>query len=234
MTENAGAAGAKKLPDFQRHTPDWKALLAKVAAHREANGDTDWGDGVVYVADGACGTLEDIIHFQHPTVIIASRQSVIGDEIIASLTRNVAGHTNLVIVGAPGVRTAILAIMGNEVTIKKGAQVPLVFGAAQKAYADVITFLIALGVLPQDPEVQAGLVMYVQCYVDERATEHERVYDNGIAAVANAVVCAITGGPTQAEALAIVPQQHPFCPVDPQKLPEGLEPLGVAKEPSGE
>lgn len=226
MSDSTGAQSAKTLPPFERHTPNWEALVEKVASHRKKNGDTDWS--LVHVADGAHGTLEDITHFQHPTVIIAGIDSVLSEVIIGSLTRNVAGHTNLVIVGAPGVRTAILAIMGNEVTIEGSKQVPLVFGAAQKGYADAITLLTELNILPNDPAVQKTLVMYVQCYVDKLATDPVRVYDNAVAAVVNAVVCAITGGPTQEEALAIVKQKHPFCDVEPQTLPEGIKPVSAS------
>lgn len=233
MSDSPGAKSTKTLPAFQRHTPDWKQILERVAAYRNEHGEINWNEIYWIAADGACGTLEDIEHFQHPSVIVASRNSYISDQILSSLTHNARGHTNLIIVGGPGVQTPILAVMGNEVTIEGASQVPLVFGAAQKAYADAITFLCELNILPRDTKTQQNLIIYVQCYVDKRATEAVRVYDNAVSALVNAVVCAVTGGTTHEQALAAVANKHPFCDVEPQKLPEGLTPL-PAKEESEE
>ncbi len=215
---------AKPAYIWVRPVIDWAAHLAKVNAFRAIHG-TNWDS--VLIADAGCGSLDDLPHFSHPTFACAPRDSVFGGNLLASLFHNVAGHTKLLVVHNPGVATAIPTVMDNEVTIKKGAQIPLLFGAAQKGCAMAIDFCVAVGILPQDFATRSKLVCGIEVYLDPTATDAERIQDNIIVAVVNAIVLAVTGGTSPENAFAACKAPHVFAGDVPPMLAPDLKALGL-------
>ncbi|OGJ57654.1 hypothetical protein A2881_04075 [Candidatus Peribacteria bacterium RIFCSPHIGHO2_01_FULL_55_13] len=218
MSENPSETTIVDPPKYvwQRHVPDWAAHVKRVLEFRAIHG-ADWDN--VWVADAGCGSLDDLPHFMHPTFTIARRDSFVGGNLLASLHNNNAGHTKLLIVHNPGCATAIPAVMDNEVTIEKRKQIAPVFGACQKGCATAIDFAIHLGILPRDFATRKKLVCGVEVYVDATATVLERVYDNSVAAVAQAIVLAVTGGTSPEAALEGSQAKHVFSDVVSQSIP---------------
>ena len=223
--QNPGSGTPNETPPYAWTRPviDWAAHLAAVKAYREIHGES-WDN--VLIAEAGCGSLDDLEHFSHPSFAVAPRNSIFGGNLLASLFANNAGHTKLLVVHNPGVATAIPTVMDNEVTIKKGSQIPLLFGAAQKGCALAVDWCIALGILPKDPATRAKLVCGIEVYLDPKATDHERVQDNITVAVVNAIVIAVTGGTSPEAAIAACATQHVFSKVVPMLAPD-LKALGL-------
>lgn len=195
---------------WSRPTIAWDALVRKVKAYRKEN-EEDW-EGI-YVAEAGCGSLDDLPHFSHPSVVIAPKQSFVGGNILGSLFANNAGHTKLLVVHNPGQATGITTVMDNEVTLKKGAQIPLLFGAFQKGAALAVDYCILAGILPQDPVQRADLVIGIEAYLDATATDPERVQDNAMVAIVDAIVIAVTGGISPEDSVKACASQHVFSNV---------------------
>jgi formaldehyde-activating enzyme len=187
-----------------------------VRAYRQIHGES-WDN--ILVAEAGFGSLDDLEHFSHPSVVIAPKTSIVGANIVSSLFTNNAGHTKLLIVHNPGQGTGITAVMDNEVTVKKGDQIPLLFGAFQKGAALAIDYCIMAGILPQDVAVRAKLVIGVEAYLDPKATLAERVQDNAMAAIIDAIVIATTGGISPEGSAAACASQHVFSDVTPLPAP---------------
>ena len=206
---------------WERPVVDWESNVAKVMKYREQFGES-W-DGVL-VAEAGEGSLDDLKHFAHPSVVIARKDSLVGAQIIGSLFSNSEGHTKLLIVHNPGEMTGITAVMDVEVTIKSRDQIPVVFGAAQKGAALGIDYCIDAGILPQDRAVRNSLVIGVEDYTDKDATDLERVTDNTMVAVINAIIIAVTGGISPEESKKACASGHVFAPkVKPLPGPNGEE-----------
>lgn len=201
----------------------WAAHLAAVKAYRDTYGESY--DGIL-VAEAGHGSLDDLSHFSHPTVIIAPRDSKVGSDMIAGLMKNAAGHSRLAAVHNPGDPPAILTIMDNEVTVTKSAQIPFLFGAAQKGVALAIDYCVMVGILPKDKATRDKLVIGVEVYLDKAATDHERVLYNVVMAVVQAIVNAVTGMTTLDKAAAACATKHVFSDVDPVPAPD-LKELGL-------
>lgn len=202
---------------WKRPVIDWDAITQRVRDYRSQNGTPDWDTPLL--AEAGEGSLEDLVHFSHPSVVIAKKSSQVGAEIIGALFNNNAGHTKLLVVHNPGEMTGIAAVMDNEVTITTSGQIPKVFGAAQKAAALAIDHCIAAGVLPQDAETRGMLVIGVEAYVDKDAKDLERVQDNFYVALINAIVIAVTGGISPENSKAACEGSHVFADVKSPAAP---------------
>ena len=213
----------KKPYEWKRPKIDWKAHIERVMKSR---GGKAFDPSKIYMADGGEGSLDDLENFSHPTFVMCPKDSPLGAMIIGSMFANNTGHTKLKVVHNPGVGTTIDAIADVEVTVKGKRQIPFAFGACQKAAAGAIDYCCSVGILPKDPIVCARLVIGIEIYVDEKANDLERVQDNMLVALVQAIVNAMCGGTTHEEAMAGSKAAHVFVNKPLLEAPD-LKALGL-------
>jgi 5,6,7,8-tetrahydromethanopterin hydro-lyase len=150
----------------------------------------------------------DLDNVAHIDLLIGDKNGPVGVAFANALSRQSAGHTNLLAVVTPNLICKPATVIITKVTLKGSKQVLQMFGPAQAAVARAVTDSVADGVIPRDQADQ--LVIVCGVYIAPSANSNAKIYKNNYEAVKLSIKRALANEPKIDEIIAKKETKHPF------------------------
>src|SRR5688572_29976186 len=118
----------------------------------------------------------DLDNVAHIDLMIGPKDGPVGAAFAEALSRQTAGHTNLLAIVSPNIPAKPATVMITKVTMKKGGQVMQMFGPAQAAVARAVVDSVVEGVLPKAEAENWVIVCGV--FIAPTANDNKKIYKN--------------------------------------------------------
>src|SRR5436190_16864573 len=148
----------------------------------------------MYVGEALVGDGNEIAHID---LLIGDKAGPVGVAFANALSRQSAGHSNLLAVLTPNLLVKPATVMITKVTIKGAKQAVQMFGPAQHAVAKAVADCVESGVIPKDQA--ENLVIVCGVFIHWQAADDKKIYDYNYQATKDAIASAMAGKPTVAE-----------------------------------
>lgn len=160
----------------------------------------------MFIGEALVGDGNEIAHID---LLIGDKDGPVGVAFANALSRQSAGHSNLLAVLTPNLAVKPATVMITKVTIKGAKQAVQMFGPAQAAVAKAVADSVADGVIPKaDAE---KLVIVCGVFIHWQAADDKKIYNYNYEATKMAIANAMGGKPTADEMIAGKEKAaHPF------------------------
>ncbi len=162
----------------------------------------------MYIGEALVIEGSDLDNVSHIDLLIGSKDGPVGIAFANALSRQSAGHTNLLAVVTPNLICKPATVMITKVTLKGGKQVMQMFGPAQAAVARAVVDSVAEGVIPKS--AADDLVIVCGVFIAGSANSNAKIYKNNYEATKIAIKNAMKGEPKIDEIIAKKETKHPF------------------------
>lgn len=163
----------------------------------------------MYVGEALCGEGNEVAHID---LLIGDKDGPVGVAFANALSRQSAGHSNLLAVLTPNLAVKPATVMITKVTIKGAKQAVHMFGPAQYAVAKAVADSVAEGVIPKSEA--DNLVIVCGVFIHWDAKDDAKIHKYNYEATKQAIASAMKGEPKIDEILAQKDKvKHPFSPV---------------------
>ena len=162
----------------------------------------------MYIGEALVIEGSDLDNVSHIDLMIGDKNGPVGHAFANALSRQSAGHTNLLAVVSPNIPCKPATVMITKVTLKKGAQIMQMFGPAQAAVARAVVDSVVDGVIPRSEA--ENLVIVCGVYIGTTANSNAKIYKNNYEAVKLAIKRAMANEPKIDEIIAKKETKHPF------------------------
>ena len=159
----------------------------------------------MYIGEALVGDGNEIAHID---LLIGSKDGPVGIAFANALSRQSAGHSNLLAVLTPNLAVKPATVMITKVTIKGATQAVQMFGPAQTAVAKAVADSVGDGTLPKDQ--CEDLVIVCGVFIHWEAEDNKKIYDYNYEATKQAIASAMAGTPTADDMLEGKDAEHPF------------------------
>jgi 5,6,7,8-tetrahydromethanopterin hydro-lyase len=162
----------------------------------------------MYIGEALVIEGGDLANVSHIDLLIGSKDGPVGHAFANALSRQSAGHTNLLAVVSPNLICKPATVMITKVTLKGSKQVVQMFGPAQAAVARAVVDSVAEGVIPKGKADDYVIVCGV--FIDAKANDNAKIYKNNYEAVKLSIQRAMKNEPGIEEVIAKKATKHPF------------------------
>jgi 5,6,7,8-tetrahydromethanopterin hydro-lyase len=162
----------------------------------------------MYIGEALVIEGSDLDNVSHIDLLIGDKDGPVGYAFANALSRQSAGHTNLLAVVSPNIPCKPATVMITKVTLKKSAQVVQMFGPAQAAVARAVTDCVAEGIIPRSEA--ENLVIVCGVFIAPSANSNAKIYKNNYEAVKLSIKRALANEPKIDEIIAKKETKHPF------------------------
>ena len=160
----------------------------------------------MYVGEALCGEGNEVAHID---LLIGDKDGPVGVAFANALSRQSAGHSNLLAVLTANLIAKPATVMITKVTIKGAKQAGQMFGPAQRAVAKAVADSVEKGIIPKDQCEK--LVIVCGVFIHWMAADDKKIYQYNYDATLLALARAMKGEPTADEILAKKDSsKHPF------------------------
>ena len=164
----------------------------------------------MYVGEALVGTGNNVAHID---LLIGDKEGPVGVAFANALSRQSAGHSNLLAVLTANLAVKPSTVMITKVTIKGPKQVGQMFGAAQYAVAKAVADSVEKGIIPKHQADK--LVIICGVFVHWQADDDKKIFQYNYDATIMAIERAMKNEPSVEEMLAKKDTaKHPFFACD--------------------
>ena len=163
----------------------------------------------MYVGEALCGEGNEVAHID---LLIGDKEGPVGIAFANALSRQSAGHSNLLAVLTANLAVKPATVMITKVTIKGAKQAVHMFGPAQYAVAKAVADSVEKGVIPKDQAEK--LVIICGVFIHWQANDDKKIFQYNYVATLLAIARAMKNEPSADEMLAKKDTaKHPFFQV---------------------
>jgi 5,6,7,8-tetrahydromethanopterin hydro-lyase len=160
----------------------------------------------MYVGEALCGEGNEVAHID---LLIGDKDGPVGVAFANALSRQSAGHSNLLAVLTPNLAVKPSTVMITKVTIKGAQQAVKMFGPAQYAVAKAVADSVEQGVIPKDQAEK--LVIVCGVFIHWQATDDKKIFQYNYDATMLSISRAMKGEPSADEVeKKKADAKHPF------------------------
>ncbi len=160
----------------------------------------------IHVGEALCGEGNEIAHID---LLIGDKDGPVGIAFANALSRQSAGHSNLLAVLTPNWAVKPATVMITKVTIKGAKQAVHMFGPAQYAVAKAVADSVEKGVIPKDQAEK--LVIVCGVFIHWQANDDKKIFEYNYEATMLSIARAMKNEPSVDEMLAKkATAKHPF------------------------
>ena len=160
----------------------------------------------IHVGEALCGEGNEIAHID---LLIGDKDGPVGIAFANALSRQSAGHSNLLAVLTPNLAVKPATVMITKVTIKGAKQAVHMFGPAQYAVAKAVADSVEKGVIPKDQAEK--LVIVCGVFIHWQANDDKKIFEYNYEATMLSIARAMKNEPSVDEMLAKkATAKHPF------------------------
>jgi 5,6,7,8-tetrahydromethanopterin hydro-lyase len=160
----------------------------------------------MYVGEALCGDGNEVAHID---LLIGDKEGPVGVAFANALSRQSAGHSNLLAVLTPNLAVKPATVMITKVTIKGAKQAVHMFGPAQVAVARAVADSVEKGIIPKDQCEK--LVIICGVFIHWLAADETKIFQYNYDATMLAIARAMKSEPSADEMLAKkASAKHPF------------------------
>ncbi len=160
----------------------------------------------MYVGEALCGEGNEIAHID---LLIGDKDGPVGVAFANALSRQSAGHSNLLAVLTPNLAVKPATVMITKVTIKGAKQAVHMFGPAQYAVAKAVADSVEKGIIPKDQAEK--LVIICGVFIHWQANDDKKIFQYNYEATMLSIARAMKNEPSADEMLAKKETaKHPF------------------------
>ena len=163
----------------------------------------------MYVGEALCGEGNEVAHID---LLIGDKDGPVGIAFANALSRQSAGHSNLLAVLTANLAVKPSTVMITKVTIKGAKQAVHMFGPAQYAVAKAVADSVEKGVIPKDQAEK--LVIICGVFIHWQANDDKKIFQYNYEATMLSIARAMKNEPSADEMLAKKDTaKHPFFQV---------------------
>jgi 5,6,7,8-tetrahydromethanopterin hydro-lyase len=160
----------------------------------------------MYVGEALCGEGNEVAHID---LMIGDKEGPVGAAFANALSRQSAGHSNLMAVLTPNLLVKPATVMITKVTIKGAKQAVHMFGPAQVAVARAVADSVEKGIIPKDQCEK--LVIVCGVFIHWLAADEQKIFQYNYDATLLSIARAMKSEPSAEEMLAKkATAKHPF------------------------
>ncbi len=160
----------------------------------------------MYVGEALCGEGNEVAHID---LLIGDKDGPVGVAFANALSRQSAGHSNLLAVLTPNLAVKPATVMITKVTIKGAKQAVQMFGPAQWAVAKAVADSVASGVIPKSQA--ENLVIVCGVFIHWQANDDKKIFQYNYDATMLSIARAMKNEPSADEMVAKKDSaKHPF------------------------
>lgn len=160
----------------------------------------------MYVGEALCGEGNEVAHID---LLIGDKDGPVGVAFANALSRQSAGHSNLLAVLTPNLAVKPATVMITKVTIKGAKQAVHMFGPAQYAVAKAVADSVEKGIIPKDQCEK--LVIICGVFIHWQANDDKKIFQYNYDATMLSIARAMKGEPSADEMIAKKGSaKHPF------------------------
>ena len=162
---------------------------------------------LINVGEALCGEGNEVAHID---LLIGDKDGPVGVAFANALSRQSAGHSNLLAVLTANLAVKPSTVMITKVTIKGAKQAVHMFGPAQYAVAKAVADSVEKGVIPKDQAEK--LVIICGVFIHWQAADDKKIYQYNYDATLLSIARAMKGEPKVDEITAKKDTaKHPFA-----------------------
>lgn len=160
----------------------------------------------MYVGEALCGEGNEVAHID---LLIGDKDGPVGVAFANALSRQSAGHSNLLAVLTPNLAVKPATVMITKVTIKGAKQAVHMFGPAQYAVAKAVADSVEKGIIPKDQAEK--LVIICGVFIHWQANDDQKIFQYNYDATMLSIARAMKNEPSADEMVAKkASAKHPF------------------------
>lgn len=160
----------------------------------------------MYVGEALCGDGNEVAHID---LLIGDKDGPVGVAFANALSRQSAGHSNLLAVLTPNLAVKPATVMITKVTIKGAKQAVHMFGPAQYAVAKAVADSVEKGIIPKDQAEK--LVIVCGVFIHWQANDDKKIFQYNYEATMLSIARAMKNEPSADEMVAKKDSaKHPF------------------------
>jgi 5,6,7,8-tetrahydromethanopterin hydro-lyase len=160
----------------------------------------------MYVGEALCGEGNEVAHID---LLIGDKDGPVGVAFANALSRQSAGHSNLLAVLTPNLAVKPATVMITKVTIKGAKQAVHMFGPAQYAVAKAVADSVEKGIIPKDQAEK--LVIICGVFIHWQANDDKKIFQYNYDATMLSIARAMKNEPSADEMVAKkASAKHPF------------------------
>lgn len=160
----------------------------------------------MYVGEALCGEGNEVAHID---LLIGDKDGPVGIAFANALSRQSAGHSNLLAVLTPNLAVKPATVMITKVTIKGAKQAVHMFGPAQYAVAKAVADSVEKGIIPKDQAEK--LVIVCGVFIHWQANDDKKIFEYNYEATMLSIARAMKNEPSADEMVAKKGSaKHPF------------------------
>lgn len=160
----------------------------------------------MYVGEALCGEGNEVAHID---LLIGDKDGPVGVAFANALSRQSAGHSNLLAVLTPNLAVKPATVMITKVTIKGAKQAVHMFGPAQYAVAKAVADSVEKGIIPKDQCEK--LVIICGVFIHWQANDDKKIFQYNYDATMLSIARAMKNEPSADEMVAKKGSaKHPF------------------------
>ena len=160
----------------------------------------------MYVGEALCGEGNEVAHID---LLIGDKDGPVGVAFANALSRQSAGHSNLLAVLTPNLAVKPATVMITKVTIKGAKQAVHMFGPAQYAVAKAVADSVEKGIIPKDQAEK--LVIICGVFIHWQANDDKKIFQYNYEATMLSIARAMKNEPSADEMVAKKDSaKHPF------------------------
>ena len=163
----------------------------------------------MYIGEALVGEGNEVAHID---LLIGDKAGPVGVAFANALSRQSAGHSNLLAVLTPNLAVKPATVLITKVTIKGAKQAVQMFGPAQYAVAKAVADCVEQGIIPKDQT--ENLVIVCGVFIHWEANDDKKIFQYNYEATKLSIARAMKGEPSASEMLAKKgTAKHPFANV---------------------
>jgi len=160
----------------------------------------------MHVGEALCGEGNEVAHID---LLIGDKDGPVGVAFANALSRQSAGHSNLLAVLTPQNAVKPATVMITKVTIKGAKQAVHMFGPAQYAVAKAVADSVEKGIIPKDQAEK--LVIVCGVFIHWQANDDKKIFQYNYEATMLSIARAMKNEPSADEMVAKKDSaKHPF------------------------
>ncbi|MBM3971507.1 MAG: formaldehyde-activating enzyme [Planctomycetes bacterium] len=160
----------------------------------------------MHVGEALCGEGNEVAHID---LLIGDKDGPVGVAFANALSRQSAGHSNLLAVLTPNLAVKPATVMITKVTIKGAKQAVHMFGPAQYAVAKAVADSVEKGIIPKDQAEK--LVIVCGVFIHWQANDDKKIFQYNYEATMLSIARAMKNEPSADEMVAKKDSaKHPF------------------------
>jgi 5,6,7,8-tetrahydromethanopterin hydro-lyase len=160
----------------------------------------------MFVGEALCGEGNEVAHID---LLIGDKDGPVGVAFANALSRQSAGHSNLLAVLTPNLAVKPATVMITKVTIKGAKQAVHMFGPAQYAVAKAVADSVEKGIIPKDQAEK--LVIVCGVFIHWQANDDKKIFQYNYDATMLSIARAMKNEPSADEMVAKKDSaKHPF------------------------